>query len=229
MGRTVDGLLPHGVPQAQTEGGGIVLAVICWSPSAQMSVCCHVCVLSCVPFLWYPMSVCGAICLAVCICMCACAHKCARPRACERGAVCVRPRSHADAPHSVVLTDGGEPPQSLHLLLIGCSRRWRRPRSPCIGSSLGCARRWRRPRSPCTCSCVGCARRWRRPRSPCTCSCVGCGRKWRRAPAVLAFASLSVVLADGGALAVLALGPLSVLLNSRAFFSFFPCNHIINK
>jgi hypothetical protein len=27
--------LPKGVPQGQTESGGIVLAVICWSPSAQ--------------------------------------------------------------------------------------------------------------------------------------------------------------------------------------------------
>ena len=43
MGRTVNGLCPLvccrkasvGVPQGQTESGGIVLAVICWSPSAQ--------------------------------------------------------------------------------------------------------------------------------------------------------------------------------------------------
>jgi len=28
-------VLPQGVPQGQTESGGIVLAVICWSPSAQ--------------------------------------------------------------------------------------------------------------------------------------------------------------------------------------------------
>jgi hypothetical protein len=28
-------VLPKGVPQGQTESGGIVLAVICWSPSAQ--------------------------------------------------------------------------------------------------------------------------------------------------------------------------------------------------
>ena len=27
-------VLPQGVPQGQTENGGIVLAVICWSPSA---------------------------------------------------------------------------------------------------------------------------------------------------------------------------------------------------
>ena len=140
--------MPHGVPQAQTEGGGIVLAVICWSPSAQMSVCCHVCVLSCVPFLWYPMSVCGAICLAVCICMCACAHKCARPRACERGAVCVRPRSPrrcsslgcahrwrrapavlAPAPHRL-FSQMEAPPQSLHRLLTRlCSQMEAPPQS----------------------------------------------------------------------------------------------------
>ncbi len=40
-------------------------------------------------YLWYPVSVCDAVCLAVCMCMCACEHKCVRPRACERGAVCV--------------------------------------------------------------------------------------------------------------------------------------------
>ena len=52
-------------------------------------MCVHVCAFSCVSFLWYHVSVCDAVCLAVCMCMCACAHKCARPRACERGAVCV--------------------------------------------------------------------------------------------------------------------------------------------
>jgi hypothetical protein len=50
----------------------------------------HVCAcVSCVSFLWYPVSVCDVVCLAVCMCMCVCAHKCVRPRACERGAVCV--------------------------------------------------------------------------------------------------------------------------------------------
>ena len=31
-------VLPKGVPQGQTESGGIVLAAICWAPSAQR---CH--------------------------------------------------------------------------------------------------------------------------------------------------------------------------------------------
>jgi hypothetical protein len=30
------------------------------------------------------------------MCMCACAHKCVRPRACERGAVCVCDVAHVD-------------------------------------------------------------------------------------------------------------------------------------
>ena len=61
----------------------------CMYVCMEATVCVHVCVFSRVSFLWYPVSVCDAVCLAVCMCMCACAHKCARPRACERGAVCV--------------------------------------------------------------------------------------------------------------------------------------------
>jgi hypothetical protein len=56
---------------------------------------------------------------------------------------------------------------------VGCARRLRRPRSPCIGSPLNCARRWRCPRSPCTRPFASCARRFCRPRSPRAHSCVG--------------------------------------------------------
>ena len=61
-------------------------------------VCAYVCACVClgVSFLWYSVCVCEAVCLAVCMCMCACAHKCARPRACERGAVCVCDVAHVD-------------------------------------------------------------------------------------------------------------------------------------
>jgi hypothetical protein len=54
------------------------------------------CVCLCVSFMWYPVRVCDAVCLAVCMCMCACALKCVRPRACERGAVCVCDVAHVD-------------------------------------------------------------------------------------------------------------------------------------
>jgi hypothetical protein len=56
---------------------------------------------------------------------------------------------HALAPHSVVLADGGAPavlalaPLSVVLADGGA------PCSPCTCSSVGCARRWRRPRSRC--------------------------------------------------------------------------------
>jgi len=78
---------------------------VCMCVCRQLCVrtCVHVCACVCpgVSFLWYPVSVCDAVCLAVCMCMCAC-----RPRACERGAVCVcdvadvdiSKRSHACAP-----------------------------------------------------------------------------------------------------------------------------------
>ncbi len=41
---------------------------------------------------------CDAFCVTVCMCMCAaaCAHKCVRPRACEKGAVCVCDVAHVD-------------------------------------------------------------------------------------------------------------------------------------
>ena len=58
--------------------------------------CVHVCACVClgVSFLWYPVCVSEAVCLAAC--MSACAHKCVRPRACERGAVCVCDVARAD-------------------------------------------------------------------------------------------------------------------------------------
>ena len=73
---------------------------VCTCVCRQLCVrtCVHVCACVClgVSFLWYPVCVCEAVCLAVCIYMCACAHKCVRPRACERGAVCVCDVAHVD-------------------------------------------------------------------------------------------------------------------------------------
>ena len=66
---------------------------VCMCLCSQLCVrtCVHVCACVClgVSFLWYPVCVCDAVCLAVCMCMCACAHNSVRPRAYERGAVCV--------------------------------------------------------------------------------------------------------------------------------------------
>ena len=53
-------------------------------------MCVNVCVFSCVSFLWY------LVCVLPSVWLCACAYARVRPRACERGAVCVCDVAHVD-------------------------------------------------------------------------------------------------------------------------------------
>ena len=238
-------------------------------------MCAYVC--ACVCLSCDIPSVCVKRSVWLCACACAhvCVHKCVRPRACERGAVCVCDVAHVDIGKRAHVCAPLHVPVCAVVCGMVCvrgdtrrdasraSRRSHLTASPVYESSEGgeesayddrmslehlCAtsraarahaRRasdhrcqsaaarsaWRRlqslhcaphsavgadggaPAVHADAPHVGCARRWRRPRSPCIELLCRLCSQMEAPPQSLHLAPLSVVLADGGAPAVLALAP----------------------